>query len=152
MGRTLGKTHIKKGFFLVVGPLRFYPPYTNGLVVHAGCQKKRFFFAQWSGGFTLPTPLVVRPLKKPFFYVYLPLRSYNKTKNQSVNPLLVPGIFDQLDYLLLRLGEHINSKKGRVIRRQVDTPPPHHRTTKKGQYIKQIPRLHKDGLLTGLCF
>ena len=32
---TLGKTHIKKVFFLEVGPLRFYPPYTNGLVVHA---------------------------------------------------------------------------------------------------------------------
>ena len=32
--RPLGKTHIKKVFFLVVGPLRFYPPYTNGLVVH----------------------------------------------------------------------------------------------------------------------
>ena len=27
-------TH-KKSFFLVVGPLRFYPPYTSGLVVHA---------------------------------------------------------------------------------------------------------------------
>ena len=27
-------TH-KKVFFLVVGPPRFYPPYTNGLVVHA---------------------------------------------------------------------------------------------------------------------
>ena len=27
-------TH-KKSVFLVVGPLRFYPPYTNGLVVHA---------------------------------------------------------------------------------------------------------------------
>ena len=27
-------TH-KKKVFLVVGPLRFYPPYTNGLVVHA---------------------------------------------------------------------------------------------------------------------
>jgi len=24
----------KKKKFLVVGPLRFYPPYTNGLVVH----------------------------------------------------------------------------------------------------------------------
>ena len=32
-------THKKKFFFLVVGPLRFYPPYTNGLVVHA-----TFFF------------------------------------------------------------------------------------------------------------
>ena len=29
------ETHIKKNFFLVVGPLRLYPPYTNGLVVHA---------------------------------------------------------------------------------------------------------------------
>ena len=28
-------THIKKWFFLVVGPLSFYLPYTNGLVVHA---------------------------------------------------------------------------------------------------------------------
>ena len=27
-------TH-KKVSFLVVGPIRFYPPYTNGLVVHA---------------------------------------------------------------------------------------------------------------------
>jgi len=35
----LGKTHIKKVVLLVVGPLRFYPPYTNGLVVHA-----TFFF------------------------------------------------------------------------------------------------------------
>ena len=30
----LGKTHIKKSVFLVFGPLRFYPPYTNGLVAH----------------------------------------------------------------------------------------------------------------------
>ena len=30
----IGKTH-KKNVFLVVGPLRFHPPYTNGLVVHA---------------------------------------------------------------------------------------------------------------------
>ena len=30
-----GKTHIKKKFFLVVGPPRFYPPYTYVLVVHA---------------------------------------------------------------------------------------------------------------------
>ena len=30
----LGKTQIKF-FFLVVGPLRFFPPYTNDLVVHA---------------------------------------------------------------------------------------------------------------------
>ena len=25
-----------KKFFLVVGPLRFYPPYNNGLVVYTG--------------------------------------------------------------------------------------------------------------------
>ena len=31
----LGKTHIKKVFFLMIGPLRFYTPYINGLVVHA---------------------------------------------------------------------------------------------------------------------
>ena len=46
---TLGKTH-QKVAFLVVGPLRFYPPYTNGLVVHA-------------------TPLVVRSLKTLFLCV-----------------------------------------------------------------------------------
>ena len=28
-------THKIKAFFLVVGPLRFNPPYTNDLVVHA---------------------------------------------------------------------------------------------------------------------
>ena len=28
-------THKRKRFFLVVGPLRFYPPYTKFLVVHA---------------------------------------------------------------------------------------------------------------------
>ena len=33
-GFAIGKTH-KKSVFLVVKPLRFYPPYTNGLVVHA---------------------------------------------------------------------------------------------------------------------
>ena len=36
-GSELYKAHIKNknSVFLVVGPLRFYPPYTNGLVVHA---------------------------------------------------------------------------------------------------------------------
>ena len=53
----------------MVGPLRFYPPYTNGLVVHAT------FFCLVVGGLPLPTPLVVRPLKKnTFFYLCLPLR------------------------------------------------------------------------------
>ena len=40
-----GKTHIKSVFFLVVGSLRFYPPYTNGLVVHATFIEKKWFFA-----------------------------------------------------------------------------------------------------------
>ena len=31
----LGKTHIKKVVILMVRPLRFYPPYTKGLVVHS---------------------------------------------------------------------------------------------------------------------
>ena len=127
----LGKTHIKKCFFLVVGPLRYYPPYTNGLVVHTtffllffsliivsngfrqfffllqfwakkgkfcfrtnelvkvwtkmsyfiknifimqlpgefSIYRKKWFFAQWSGGLPLPTPLVVRPLKKTLFFM-----------------------------------------------------------------------------------
>ena len=87
-----GKTHIKK-VFLVVGPLRFYPPYTNGLVVYAfltifsfssqflGSRilEKKCFFAEWSGGFTLPTPLVVRPLK----YVCLPQVSSKKLSLQT---------------------------------------------------------------------
>ena len=34
----------KNVFFLVVEPQRFYPPYTNGLVVHA-TQKKLFLCA-----------------------------------------------------------------------------------------------------------
>ena len=54
-----------KKVFLVVGPLRFYPPYTNGLVVHA-----KWFFAYGS----LPTPLLaVGPTtkKKNLFYVCL---------------------------------------------------------------------------------
>ena len=54
----LGKTHIKKSVFLVIGPLRFYPAYTNGLVVHAtlfflsyNCLKRvlTFFFPQIFG-------------------------------------------------------------------------------------------------------
>ena len=32
-----------------------------------------FIKKKWSGGFTFPTPLVVRPLKKTLFYVCLPL-------------------------------------------------------------------------------
>ena len=87
--------HIKKSFFFVVGPLRFYPQYINGLVVHAPFfftlilalygfrqfisifpnfwlnflhfSKKKCFLAHWSGGFTLPSLLVVRSLKKTFF-------------------------------------------------------------------------------------
>ena len=35
ISRPLREDTHKKVFFLVVGPIRFYPPYTNGLVVHA---------------------------------------------------------------------------------------------------------------------
>ena len=40
-------TH-KKGFFLVVGPLRVYPPYTNGLVVHVTFRAKKAGFIEKS--------------------------------------------------------------------------------------------------------
>ena len=99
MGGGLGKTHIKK-CFLVVGPLRIYPLFTNGLVVHATffffffflvlhqseTDFDNFFFffpISWlkqpdfresflrsgHGGFTIPTPLMARPLKKNFLCV-----------------------------------------------------------------------------------
>ena len=84
----LGKTHINKVFFLVVEPLMFYPPYTNGLVSmplffsffflvfffpifglkQPDFRKKSVFLL--SG----PTPLVVRPLKKTYLCVFF-LRS-----------------------------------------------------------------------------
>ena len=35
----------------------------------AGFQRKKCFFAQWSWGFILPTPLVVRPLQKNTFFM-----------------------------------------------------------------------------------
>ena len=53
-------TH-KKEVFLEVGPLRFYPPYTNGSVVHATSG----FLLSGQGGFTLPTPLIF-PKPLPF--------------------------------------------------------------------------------------
>ena len=31
--------------------------------------EKKWFFAEWSGGLPLPTPLVVRPLKKTLFFM-----------------------------------------------------------------------------------
>ena len=64
---TLGKTH-QKVAFLVVGPLRFYPPYTNGLVVHA-------------------TPLVVRPLKT----LFLCLSSLSKRSKYGFEKSMVFG-------------------------------------------------------------
>ena len=61
----------------MVGPLRFYPLYTYGLVFHATFFGPKtdfgnFFFSNfWAkkAGFTLPTPLMVRPLKKKKLYV-----------------------------------------------------------------------------------
>ena len=98
----LGKTHIKKVFFLVVGSLMFYPSYTNGLVVDAtfffniiiarngflkfflflpnfwtktaGFKKKKYFFALWSGGGGYPPYTVSSPTtKKTIFNMCLPL-------------------------------------------------------------------------------
>ena len=44
----LAKTHTKKVLFLEVGPLRFYPPYPNGLVVQATFFSFIFIIA-WNG-------------------------------------------------------------------------------------------------------
>ena len=100
-------THKKKIVFSVVGPLRFYPPYINGLVVHATLfyffcliiawnnwqffffsnfwakkagfiEKKKWFFAWWSGGFTLPIPLLVRPLQKTTYFLCVSSLSHFK--------------------------------------------------------------------------
>ena len=59
----LGKTHIKKVFFLVVGPLRISPPYTNGLVVHL-C-----FFCLVVRGVTPPHTLSGPTTKKTLFFM-----------------------------------------------------------------------------------
>ena len=64
----LGKTHIKRVFFLVVGPLRFYPPYTNGLVVHATFLI--FFFSLiivWNGFWQFFFFFPIFGLKQPNF-------------------------------------------------------------------------------------
>ena len=42
--RSLREDAHKKVFFLVVGPIRFYPPYTNGLVVHVTFVHLLLFF------------------------------------------------------------------------------------------------------------
>ena len=59
----------------MVGPLRFYPPYTNGLVVHA--TKKALFY--------VCLPLVVQLLKNTFFLHVIPKGSRKK------NPPLIAG-------------------------------------------------------------
>ena len=98
-------THKKE--FLVVGPLRFYPSYTNGsffslffsLIIAwngfwhfflflpnfwaktAGFDReKKWFFAKWSGEFTLPTLLVVRPLN--FFFLCVSSLKYWEFQHQ----------------------------------------------------------------------
>ena len=64
--------------FFVVGPLKFFPPPPNGLVVHATLQlpgefspfiEKKVVFCLVVGGVTPPPLLVVRPLKKPLFFM-----------------------------------------------------------------------------------
>ena len=83
-------TH-KKSVFFSGGPLRFYVVHviffqsynslkrilttfflSNFWAKKAELYRKKMFFAKWSSGFSLPTPLVVRPLKKTF-YLCLPL-------------------------------------------------------------------------------
>ena len=72
--RIVEDAHKKKYVSFVVGPLRFYPPYTNDLVVF-------WLVVMGGGGFTLPTLLLVRPLKKnTFFYLCLPLRVVDYSK------------------------------------------------------------------------
>ena len=44
MDRLLREDTHKKKFFIVIRPLRFYPPYTNGLVVHATKHLVMFFY------------------------------------------------------------------------------------------------------------
>ena len=83
-----GKTQIKKVFFsgrttkvLTLPTLMaqwsmplyfiFFRLFSFGLK-QSDFREKKWFFAQWSGGFTLPTPLVVRPLKNAFFMCVFP--------------------------------------------------------------------------------
>ena len=71
-------TH-KEVVFLVVGPLRFYPPFTNGFMVHATKQfspfiEKNVVFCLVVGGVTPPYTLSGTTTKKnTLFYVCLPL-------------------------------------------------------------------------------
>ena len=67
----LGKTYIKKSVFLVVEPLKFYPSYTNGLVVHAVFIEKRCFFClvvEGGGVYPLYT-LSSQTTKKTHFFL-----------------------------------------------------------------------------------
>ena len=63
----------------MVEPLRFYPPYTNGLVVHAAFLEKSVFLLSGQGGlpYTLSGPTTK---KKHFFMCEFPKQeaSYGK--------------------------------------------------------------------------
>ena len=83
-------------------------------------KKKVFFFAQWSRGFTLPTTLVVRPIKKTnFFCACLPLLffanicstyivKFNFGKRQGV------VLWKKKTIVLLPLGEKFLTKNSPV--------------------------------------
>ena len=63
----LRKDTNKKVFFLVVGPLRFYPPYTNGLVVRGVYPPYALFF------------LCVSSLIQTYIYIYIIIIKRRKT-------------------------------------------------------------------------
>ena len=78
----LGKTHKKSVFF--IGRNTKVLPYTNGLVVHATFKPVIFSLCSFpvnflhlykkkvvGGGLPLPTPLVVRPIKKTNFFMFV---------------------------------------------------------------------------------
>ena len=67
--------------------------------------EKKCFFAQWLGGLPLPhpTPLVVRPLKEPLFYVCLPLVTPHNTITEYPT---APNWFKRKQ---LQLGLYVNS-------------------------------------------
>ena len=80
-----GNTH-KKNVFLVVGTLRFYPPYTNvfpifGLKQPDFREKKRVFLLSGQGGLPSLHPDWSDHNKNHFFYVCLPLERTKELKN-----------------------------------------------------------------------
>ena len=66
-------THKKKVFFLVIGPLRFYPPYSNGLVVHGRPLKKTFFLCVSSLSADKPVIIILATTRLISYIHLIPL-------------------------------------------------------------------------------